>query len=310
MIAPRISATIVMILWASCYPLITVGLGFSPHLTFAALRAVLAGAVLLLVAAYFREPIPKGWSTWGWIGLAGLGMTGFGYFGMFHAAEFVAPGLATVVANTQPIFAGVLAFAFLGERLAWRGWIGMLIGFAGVLIIVGPQILAEDGRSTSIGVLYVLLAALGVAAGNLAIKKLADCVEAAMAMGLQLLVGAVPLSVIALLTEEPGDIDWSTSFVVSLLGLALPGTALAFWLWQSTLRALPLSKANVFSYLVPFLGIMIGAAFFAEPLNLTVIIGLGFAVLGVYLAAQPDDVNDGELVCTVAAGGSKPSRQE
>ena len=65
---------------------------------------------------------------WGWICLAGLGMTGLGYFGMFHAAEFVAPGPATVIANTQPIIAGILAYVLLGERLAARGRLGMLIG--------------------------------------------------------------------------------------------------------------------------------------------------------------------------------------
>ena len=74
--------------------------------------------------------------------LAGLGMTGLGYFGMFHAAEFVAPGLATVVANTQPIFAAVLAYGLIGERLALRGWTGLLIGFLGVIIVAAPQVFA------------------------------------------------------------------------------------------------------------------------------------------------------------------------
>ena len=76
--------------------------------------------------------------------------------------------------------------------------------------------------------LYVLLAVLGVAGGNVAIKKLATRVDPAMAMGLQLLVGAVPLAAIALTTENPREIEWSAPFVVSLLVLALPGTALAF----------------------------------------------------------------------------------
>lgn len=286
--APRLSAIAVMILWASCYPLITIGLAFAPHLTFAALRAVIAGSALLLVALCLKEPFPKDRATWGWIGLAGLGMTAFGYFGMFHAAEFVAPGLATIVANTQPIFAALLAFVLLGERLGSRGWIGMLLGFVGVFIVAGPQIFVGDGQSTGVGVLYVLLAALGVAAGNVAIKKLANNVGAAMAMGLQLLIGAIPLAIIALLTENPRDLQWTTGFVVSLLGLALPGTALAFWLWQSTLRTLPLSKANVFSFLVPFFGITIGTLFFSEPLTATVLIGVGLSAYGVYLAARPE----------------------
>jgi drug/metabolite transporter (DMT)-like permease len=294
MIGPRLSAVLVMILWSGCYPLITIGIAFSPHLSFAALRAVIAGVALLLIAVYRRERFPKGWATWGWICLAGLGMTGLGYFGMFHAAEFVAPGLATVIANTQPIFAALLAYAVLRERLASRGWIGLLVGFVGVLVVAGPQLFAGDARSTGLGVVYVLLAALGVASGNVAIKRLATRVDPAMAMGLQLLVGALPVTAIALFTEHPREIEWSASFIASLLGLALPGTALAFWLWQSTLRAIPLSKANVFSFLVPFFGMAIGALFFAERLTLTVLIGLGLAAYGVYLAARAEPATTGE----------------
>ena len=221
-------------------------------------------------------------------------MTAFGYFGMFHAAEFVSPGLATIVANTQPIFAALLAVVLLGERLGSRGWTGLLLGFVGVFIVAVPQIFAGDGQSTGVGVLYVLLAALGVAAGNVAIKKLATRAGAAMAMGLQLLVGAIPLAIIALLTEKPRDLQWSGEFFISLIGLALPGTALAFWLWQLTLRELPLSKANVFSFLVPFIGIAIGALLFAEPLTATVVLGVGLSVYGIYLAERPERLQSDE----------------
>ena len=278
----------VMILWSACYPLITVGIAYSPHLSFAALRAVLAGTALLVVALCRREPIPNSGALWGWICLAGFGMTGLGYFGMFHAAEFVSPGLATVVSNTQPIIAAVLAFALLGDRLSARSRIGMLIGFAGTAIVAAPQFIGDDARSTGVGIFYILIAVCGVAAGNVAIKKLANRVDPAMAMGLQLLVGSLPLTVLALLTERPREIIWSPPFVASLFILALPGTALAFWLWQTILRAIPLSKANAFSFLVPVFGVTIGVLFFAEPLTLPVLMGIGVATLGVYLAARPE----------------------
>jgi len=215
-------------------------------------------------------------------------MTGLGYFGMFHAAEFVSPGLATVVSNTQPIIAAVLAFALLGDRLSARSRIGMLIGFAGTAIVAAPQFIGDDARSTGVGIFYILIAVCGVAAGNVAIKKLANRVDPAMAMGLQLLVGSLPLTVLALLTERPREIIWSPPFVASLFILALPGTALAFWLWQTILRAIPLSKANAFSFLVPVFGVTIGVLFFAEPLTLPVLMGIGVATLGVYLAARPE----------------------
>jgi len=271
-----------MVLWASCYPLIIVGLESAPHLFFALMRAVIAGTILLGLAFLLKRPFPTDRQVWGWIILAGLGMTGLGYYGMFHAAEFVSPGLATVIANSQPLIAAMLAFFMLGERLSKWGWAGLSLGFLGILIIAAPQML-EGPMSITIGLFYVLLAASGVAVGNIAIKKLAGRVDAAMAMGLQLLIGALPLGLIAVLTEAPSDIAWSPIFMLSLLGLSIPGTAIAFWLWQVTLSKLELSKANVFSFLVPVFGFTIGSVFFGERLTLLVVVGTVIATAGVLI---------------------------
>ncbi|MEH6412026.1 MAG: DMT family transporter, partial [Hyphomonas sp.] len=115
MLDPRLLAAFVMVLWASCYPLITLGLDDAPHLTFAALRAVIAGTVLIAAAGLKRAPLPGTLAAWGWIILAGLSMTALGYFGMFHAADFLSPGLATVIESLQPLLASLLAIVFLRE---------------------------------------------------------------------------------------------------------------------------------------------------------------------------------------------------
>ena len=286
-VSPRILAALVMVLWASCYPLITLGLDYAPHLTFAALRAILAGSVLIGVAALRRAAWPRGWSVWGWITLAGLGMTGIGYFGMFHAAEFVSPGLATVIESLQPLIAAVLAVVFLRERLGPIGWFGLCLGVGGVALIAIPRVLASGGGSTAFGLVLVIMATSGVAVGNIAIKSLATRVDAAMAMGLQLLIGAIPISILAFTTESPTAIDWSPQFIISLLSLALPGTALAYWLWQVTLQSLDVSKAAAFSFLVPIIGVSVGALFFSEPLTINVMGGGALAAIGVYLASRP-----------------------
>ena len=286
-VSPRILAALVMVLWASCYPLITLGLDYAPHLTFAALRAILAGSILIGVAALRRAAWPRGWSVWGWITLAGLGMTGIGYFGMFHAAEFVSPGLATVIESLQPLIAAVLAVVFLRERLGPIGWFGLCLGVGGVALIAIPRVLASGGGSTAFGLVLVIMATSGVAVGNIAIKSLATRIDAAMAMGLQLLIGAIPISILAFTTESPTAIDWSPQFIISLLSLALPGTALAYWLWQVTLQSLDVSKAAAFSFLVPIIGVSVGALFFSEPMTMNVFGGGALAAIGVYLASRP-----------------------
>lgn len=270
-----------MLLWALCFPLITAGLQYSPHLTFATLRAVLAGVALVLIAIFLRRPIPHGRRTWLTLCVVGVGATSLGFVGMFHAAEFVSPGLATVVANAQPLLAAMLGVAWLGERLAKVGWGGLLIGFAGILVIALPQLENEVQDGTAIGFAYIVLAAVGVTISNVAIKSIAGEVDGLFAMGFQMLIGSVPLAVAALLLEDQSAIQWTSVFVMSLLGLALFGSALVYWLWFSVLEVVELNRAIVFSFLVPIFGLTIGALFFGERLSAVQLFGILLVIVGI-----------------------------
>lgn len=270
-----------MLLWAACFPLIAVGLIYAPHLSFATLRAVLAGATLVGLAMALGRPFPRGRRIWMTLAIVGFGATSLGFLGMFHAAEFVSPGLATVIANTQPLLAAMLGVAWLGERLAGVGWIGLLIGFAGILVIALPQLLAGGQDGSAIGFAYIVLAAAGVTISNVAIKSIAGQVDAIYAMGLQLLMGSVPLAIAAALLEDQSTIVWNTTFTLSLLGLALFGSALVYWLWFSVLEAVALNRAIVFSFLVPIFGLTIGALFFGERLSGIQFSGIALVILGI-----------------------------
>ncbi len=81
-------------------------------MTFATLRAMVAGLSLGIIAAILRRPIPTDAGSWIALCSIGLGAASLAYFGMIHAAEFVSPGLATILTNTQLLIAAVLAFGF------------------------------------------------------------------------------------------------------------------------------------------------------------------------------------------------------
>lgn len=270
-----------MLLWALCFPLITAGLEFSPHLTFATLRAMLAGTVLTLLACLLRRPFPCSRQVWVALIIVGLGATSLGFVGMFHAAEFVTPGLATVIANTQPLLAAVLATFWLGERLSHSGKIGLAAAFAGILLIALPRVLSDGDGNYAIGVGYLILAAIGVTFSNVAIKTVAKDVDALFAMGLQMLIGSVPLAVAALVLEEPTDINWTPVFVGSLLGLVFFGSALVYWLWFSALETVSLNRANAFSFLVPVFGLTISAIFYGETLSRLQLVGIAMIFIGI-----------------------------
>ena len=285
-VGTRLRLLAVMVLWAGCFPLITTGLTLAPHLAFATMRAALAGACLLALGAAFRRPVPSGLRSWMLIAVVAIGATSLGFLGMFHAAEFVSPGLATVIANAQPLLAAVLAHAFLGERLTASSRVGLLTGFAGIAAIAWPGLSTGDTRGYTLGLAYVVLAVAGVATANIAIKRLTGQVDAVMAMGFQLLLGAAPLSLLSVLTERVSSLVWSIEFILVLVVLSVLGTSLAFWLWFAALEQVDLNRANAFTFLVPLFGLALGAVFFGERLGWAQAAGAVVVVLGIVLVQR------------------------
>jgi drug/metabolite transporter (DMT)-like permease len=234
-------------------------------------------------------------SLWGWIALTGLGATTFGFLGMVHAAEYVAPGMSTVVANAQPIAAALIAYLFLGERLGARGYTGLVFAFGGVALIAAPRLLSPDAADYVLGIAYLALATLGVAIGNAIMKYLADSVDSIMAMGLQLLIGGIPLAVAAYALEDVNSVQWSPQFGFVLMSLALAVTALPFWLWFSILRRVELGRANAWTFLVAPFGLAMGFAFFGERLGFLTAGGAGLVVLGIWLAQSTGRAEAGAI---------------
>lgn len=276
---------LVMILWAGCFPLITLGLDLAPHLAFATMRAVLAGVCLIAIGLMLGRPVPRGKRTWLLISVTGLGATTLGFLGMFHAAEFVSPGIATVVANSQPLLTVMLAYLFLSERLGPIGIGGIVLGFVGILVIASPGLTGGNVPGYTLGIAYIALAAGGVAVANIAIKSLSNDVDGIMAMGFQLLIGAAPLAALSLSTENWQSIGWTGEFVIVLVVLSTFGTSLVFWLWFSVLQEVALCHATAFTFLVPLFGLAIGRALFDEQLGRFDILGASLILAGI-LAVQ------------------------
>lgn len=305
----------VMLLWAACYPLITIGIEFAPHLTFAALRAILAGLALTGLAIALRRPLPRGRRVWAMIAVIGVGATSLGFLGMFHAAEFVSPGIATVIANTQPLLAAVLAGLVLNERLTPLGKLGLILGFVGILVIASPQFFAGGQASYLIGIVYIILAAFGITISNVVIKRIAGEVDVLMAMGLQMLIGSLPLVIAAWSLEDPTSIQWSFTFVGALIVLSLFGSALVYWLWFSILQKAQLNRANAFSFLIPIFGLTMGALFFDEPLGWPQLVGIALAILGVGLVtrhgtrSETSSRQNAPIGAQVSGGGRREPQQ-
>lgn len=287
-------AVLVMFLWAICFPLIKFGLADSPPMFFAALRAVLAGVVLLIAASCLRRPAIEGGALWGGIVLVALTATSLGFFGMFYGGGLVSPGLATVIANIQPLIAAVLAWWFLGEQLGTLQKFGLVTGFTGIVLIGLPGV--SGTNSQLFGIAFILLAAVGIAVSNVVLKRLAGRVDILRAMGWQLIIGALPLALWAVAMEDIDTVQWSLYFILNLFVLSVLGTSLAFVLWFSLLRRASLSQLNVFTFLTPIFGLLIGVIWFAEKLNGLTYSGIVLSLIGIFAVSRPPKIHSTHAV--------------
>ena len=297
---------LVMFLWAVCFPLIVAGFAYAPHLTFATLRAFLAGAALVLIALVLGRPWPKGRQAFLAIAGIGLGATTLGFLGMFMASEFVSPGIATVLANAQPLMAAALAAVVLDERLGFRGKAGLGLGFIGIIMIAAPQMGLPAAGGFGLGVAYILVAAIGITVSNVLIRALADQVDVLMAMGFQMLIGGLPLMLGAVLFEDPFSVTFSPQFILILLAISLLGSSFAYWLWSEILRTTELSHANAFAFLVPGFGLAMGATFFGETIGY--LAGLGILVTLVGVALTNSDRPESKTALTDDAEKDFPAK--
>lgn len=276
-------APVVALLWAICFPFITVGLADAPPLLFAALRAILAGLILLAVSALVPQPLQrrKRMGPGDALRLLAIGFTftGMGFGGMFLGGGSVSPGLATVLAGSQPLVAALMAAVWLAEPLTRRVQVGMTLGFLGV-VLVASEALQAGGNGYLSGVGWILVGVLGTASGNILLKRFAGG-TILRPMGIQLLFGSIFLLALSLLRQETWHIEWSPGFVVSLTILSSLATAMMVFLWFALLQRYPLNRLNVFSFLTPAFGLLIGRLFFEESLSILQLAGITITLLGI-----------------------------
>jgi drug/metabolite transporter (DMT)-like permease len=276
---------LVVFLWALCYPLIALGLADAPPLLLAAMRASASGVLLLVTGAISGRPFPNGWTQWLGVAIIGVGTTTLGFGGMFLAGGRVSPGLATVLSSTQPLIAAMLGYVALSDWLGKRGALALALGFAGVGLVASDG-LAGNGSFGIVGVLYVLLAALGVAVGNVLLKKLVKRFDPLTALGGQFALGSLPLWAGTIALEDLAGFRWSGSLVLVYAALVVLGTVIPAVLWFALLVREDLNRMNAFTFLTPIFALALGAAFFDERLAALQWVGTVMVLAAVMLSVS------------------------
>lgn len=278
-LVPALGTTLV--LWASSFVAIRVALsGFSVGgLSFG--RLAIASLALMITASIVRVRLPARADLPRIIACGLSGMTAYQL--LLNAGERTVPaGTASLLVNTAPLFAAVLAFALLRESTSPRARFGMILGFSGALVMT----IAQDGSfQPSGGALLVLGAAASQALFFVLQKPLLQHYR-----GLDVTCYAVwsgtllALPLLPAFTRDFGDAEIGPSMAMLFLGIG--PSAIGFVTWAYAQARLPVATASNTLYLVPFLAIAIGWILLGETVPPTALAGGLLALTGVALGRR------------------------
>lgn len=278
-----IAVVVTVLLWASAF----IGIRYAaPHLDagpLTVLRLGVATIALGAVVAVRRDALPKGRDWWPIL------VIGLLWFAIYNVAlnwgeQLIDAGTASMVINVSPVLIAVLAVPFLKER--FTGWLalGLVVAFAGSVVV---GLASSNGPSTDplLGVLLCLIAAVVYAVSVILQKGVLRRVSAlqvtflACATGFVLTAPFIP-QLASELAEAPAGVLWAGAY------LGIFPTAIAFTTWAYALRTLPAGTLGVTTYAVPVLVVLMSWWLLSEVPPWGAFVGGGLCLVGVAIARR------------------------
>ena len=246
-------------------------------------RSALGALTLLPVAWRARAQFPRAGKTW--LALAFLGLINFAFpWTLFSiAAQHSPSGASSVVNALQPIWAAIFSMVLLrSERAGGLRLIGLLLGFGGVFVLMGQDMLNADRE----GIGAILMMATATACygfSSVFISRWLRQVKPLPLAASQIGFCAIYLAPVALATGAYSHIDVAAGPIASFLILGAFGSGVAVVLFMRLIQEAGPVRAAVVTYLMPPVGVFLGWLILDEAIGWNLILGLAFIIAGVAL---------------------------
>jgi drug/metabolite transporter (DMT)-like permease len=271
----------IYIVWGSTFLAIAVVVRDLPPFLAMALRHLVAGALLFAWVWWRRGgELRLGRQEWAAAFIFGGALFLVGHGLLAWAQQDVPSGIAALLVGTIPLWFAILARLFLGETLGRRALLGLVLGFAGLVLLVDPS---GTAGAEPIGALAVGVGAFAWAAGSLWSTRSSLPKDTLLAAAMGMLAGGLLLLIVSGLGGEFDDARFTAEALGATAYMVVVGSLVGFSAYVWLLKVAPASTVSTYAFVNPVIAVALGWAFNDEAITARTLVAGAAIVVGVAL---------------------------
>lgn len=280
----RFAPSAFVCLWATGFIGGKLGLPFAEPLTFLLIRFIAVLLILIPIALLMKAPWPASKADWGHTVVAGL-LLHAGYLGgVFSAIHHGMPaGIVSLIVGLQPVLTAVFAAIWFKDKVSPRQWLGLVLGFAGVALVLSGKIATKHWDPASFALALMALAAITV--GTLYQKRYCPSINLLSGTVIQYGACMVLYAMLAPMLETM-QVRWTGQFIFALCWLVLVLSIASIMLLYELIRRGAATSVTSLFYMVPPTTAFMAWLIFDETLSTWAFAGMALCGLGVWLVVR------------------------
>jgi drug/metabolite transporter (DMT)-like permease len=272
---------VLSVLWGGSFYFAKIAVLEIPPLTLALGRVAIAAAALAIFARAIGEPFPRSTKTWSLLAVMAIFNNVLPFTLLFWGQIHISIGLASILNATSPLFGVLVAHVMTqDDKLSLGRIVGLVAGFAGVIVLIGPDMLSDLGANV-----WAELACLGAAAfyafGAVFSRRVRGVPPVMMATG-QLTMSTVLLLPVVFLFDRPDTfLTASRTAIWAMVSIALLSSALAYLIYFRLIARAGATNALIVTFLLPVSAIMLGIVLLNEMVEPRQLAGMAAIFVGI-----------------------------
>jgi drug/metabolite transporter (DMT)-like permease len=284
-----VSFCCVYVFWGGTYLAMRYGVEVLPPFVLGSARYLIAGPIMLALSAIFKLKMRPSRQEWGRLAIIGVLMLGCGNTAVIWAEQYIPSGLAALLVASIPLYAAVIEMALpRGEGLPLQGWIGVAIGFVGMVFLLWPKLrhgLQGDSREI-IAAVVTLGGTLCWTAASVISRRSTIRISGVASAGWQMMFGGVFNLGLMLVSGGYRGAQWGMKAWGSIAYLVVFGSLITYTAYLYLLDNVAVSKVATYAYINPVIAVILGVLFVHERFVAVECVGMGATLLAVFLVTS------------------------